>query len=721
MNDLRKTWRTQRLLLATLGCVLAFGTASFAEEASEDPKEDNQGQSQTDGSVSDYAEEIEVLAKEPDLEIKKIDLEVLDTGRVPNLALALESLAGLSGVRRSQNSFEPVVHGLGWERVQTQVNGMPLYGACPARMDPPAFIVTASSAEDVSVVKGLASVALGPAGTGGRVDVSTDYDRGVGTSKATDPWARLSFNSANDGLQGSAGVKGGTKKIDYSVGAEILDQSDYESADGQVIPAGQKETGGFFSFGHRPTDAQRWSVGAIYQQGEDIAYPSLPMDTDESDTSILSAGYRYQPKKNGGSLSSLEVSLGASDANHVMSNRYRTNRPRMQAETRSDAKTYSAGLVTRWLVSSRSVVKAGFDLNSMDRDALRQRHVTMSDQTFYDHLWPDVSQNDLGLYGEYSRGLSSSWQLRFGLRYDDVRSKAAAADDPALGGGTVREAYVSFYGPEAAKTDRDESLFTGNAVASKDLGSSVVLQLGLGYVSRAAGVTERYFAFALSPSGFLVGNPTLDAEKKREVSVGATFGGKAWDGSVTGYYYSIEDYILPVELDERDINGDGDLDLIRGFQNTDATLTGVDFSFRYRPSERWSIPGSFFYVRGEDDTRGVPLPEIPPMEVNLAGRWSFPGRVSGWLQLGGRFVAKADRLDPQFPEDETPSFTVWHLRGRFNLARYLGIEAGVENLFDEEYWEHLTREAAANVPGLTPRQNIPQPGRFLTVALVFDF
>jgi iron complex outermembrane receptor protein len=232
-------------------------------------------------------------------------------------------------------------------------------------------------------------------------------------------------------------------------------------------------------------------------------------------------------------------------------------------------------------------------------------------------------------------------------------------------------------------------------------------------------VTERYFAYALSPSGLLVGNPTLDAEKKHEVSLGATIGGESWDGSVTGYYYSINDYILPVLLGSMMVGGNETA--VRGFENTDATLTGIDFSFRYRPSDRWSIPGSIFYVRGEDDTRGVPLPEIPPLELGLAGRWSFPGQVSGWLELGGRYVAEADRIDPDFVEDETPSFTVWHLRGRFDVARYLGVEAGVENLLNEEYWEHLTREAAGNVPGLTAGQNIPQPGRFLTVALVFDF
>jgi iron complex outermembrane receptor protein len=701
-----------------LGFLLAPGVVTLGEEPAKNREQKKQGDA---GAATDYDEQVEVLGEKPELEIEELDLELLDSGRAPNLAVAVGTVAGVSGVRRSQNSFEPVVHGLGWERVQTQVNGMPLYGACPARMDPPAFIVTASSAQEVAVVKGLASVTLGPAGTGGRVDVSTDYDRGVGAEKATDPWVRLSYDSANDGLKGGAGVKGGTSRIDYAAGIEVLDQGDYESADGTTVPASQTDTGAFFSFGHRPTDAQRWSVGAIYQNGEEIAYPSLPMDTDESDTTIFSAAYRYQPKNRRGALSSLEFSLGASQADHLMSNRERTNRMMMQAETDSEAGTYSAGLAASWIVASRSVIEAGFDVNAMTRDALRQRYVTAAGRTFYDHLWPDVSQDDIGLFAEYGHVLGPSWRLRLGVRYDDVSSEAAAADDPALGGGTVREAYVRFYGPDAAVTSRDEGLFTGNVVASKKLGESVTLQAGLGYVSRAAGMTERYFAFANSPSGFLVGNPTLDAEKKRELSLGASFGGRVWNGSVSGYYYSIADYILPVILDQREITADGQLDLIRGFENTDATLAGIDLSFLYRPAERWSIPGSVFYVRGEDDTRGEPLPEIPPLEVRLAGRRSFPGRLSGWLELGGRYAAEATRIDPDFPENETPSFTVWHLRGRFDVARYLAVEAGVENLFDEEYWEHLTREAANNVPGLTPGQEIPQPGRFLTVALLFDF
>jgi iron complex outermembrane receptor protein len=678
---------------------------------------------------AEYVEQLEVLADLPDVEadrleveIEPIDLEILESGREPNLGLAVGSIAGVSGVRRSQNSYEPVVRGLGWERVQTKVNGMPLYGACPSRMDPPAFVVAASSADEVSVVKGLASVALGPAGTGGRVLVSTEYDRGAGAGKATHPWARLSHNGANDGYAGSAGVKGGTDRIDYSVGAELLDQGDYESADGNLVPANQEESGGFFSFGHRPADGQRWFASAMVQSGERIAYPSLPMDTDSADTAIYSGGYRYRPSRSGGPLASLEVSLGLSDLEHVMSNRYRTNRPMVEAETHSTSETRSVGLLTRWSVNSGTVVRGGFDFNVADRDALRQRYVPAVDRTMYDRLWPDVSQDDIGLYGEYSFATAGDWNLRFGLRYDRVSSEAAAADAPSLFGRTVREWYVFFYGEDAAVTDRDEGLLTGNFLFSKEVGAGTTLFGGLGLVSRAAGAKERYFAFAMSPIGYLVGNPTLDAEWKREVSLGIRFGGEAWTGSVAAYYYSVSDYILQIPFDSLDVDGDGqEDDLVYGYENTDATLAGIDLSFVYHPAERWSVPGSFFYVWGKDDLREVPLPEIPPLDLRIAARRTFSGRVSGWLELGARFVGEATRIDPAFPENETPSFHVWHLRGRCALSRHFAFEAGIENLLDTEYWEHLTREAAGNVPGLTPGQEIPNPGRFFTLALRADF
>jgi len=253
------------LLTILLGIVLALGTVTHGEEppSKETEQQDAGNESSAEPQPASYEEQVVVVGRATEIDTASVDLDLLDTGRAPNLGAALESVVGVTGVRRSGNSFEPVVHGLGWERVQTQVNGMPLYGACPARMDPPVSVVTSSSVESLSVVKGLASVALGPAGTGGRIDVSTDYDRGREAGRANAPWVRLNHSGASNGIKGGAGIKGGTAKIDYSAGIEIFDQGDYDSADGTTVPANQEESGGFFSFGHRVTSAERWSVSAL--------------------------------------------------------------------------------------------------------------------------------------------------------------------------------------------------------------------------------------------------------------------------------------------------------------------------------------------------------------------------------------------------------------------------------------------------------------------------
>ena len=40
-------------------------------------------------------------------------------------------------------------------------------------------------------------------------------------------------------------------------------------------------------------------------------------------------------------------------------------------------------------------MRAGLDLTLLDRDALRERQIVATSMVFYDHLWPDVSQDDL--------------------------------------------------------------------------------------------------------------------------------------------------------------------------------------------------------------------------------------------------------------------------------------------------------------------------------------
>jgi iron complex outermembrane receptor protein len=657
-------------------------------------------------------ERIRVEAERPLTQTEAIDEDALGMGLYPNVAVAALELPGVAGVRRSLNAPEPVVRGLGWERVQTQVDGVPLHGACPARMDPPAIVVSPVAIEEAVVVKGLGSVSLGPAGTGGRLLLSTDYDRGSGAGDELHPWVRGTYNGAQEGYSAEAGIRGGTERFDYSLGIETLSNGDYESADGTLVPAGGEEQGGSVSLGYRPATEQRVFGSIVVQDGEDLDYPALPMDTDSSESRLYNVGYRYTPTLRG--LIELGVRLGAGLVDHVMSNRRKPNRGVVEAEAISNADSASVGLDSTWRLSERSTLTGGLDYSALGRDAVRQRYVVADDKTHHDHLWPDVSQDDTGIFVEYQLIPRDRLRLRLGARFDHVASQAAAADDPSLGGNTIRESYVRFYGPEAAKTDRDENLPTANAVVYRDFGDDVTFEAGVGLVSRAANMTERYFAFAPAPNGFMIGNPALDAEQKRELVLGATFDKRGWNGTASVYYYSFSDYINPTVLQEIVINNIPSN--LFGFENVDATVYGGEIAAVWQVSPRIDLPLSLAYVYGNNDTDGTPLAQIPAPELRAAATFDLFVGHDAWIELGGRFVARQDRVDPDFDEDVTPSYEVWHLRAGATVGRHVDLRIGIENLFDKEYAEHLSMKAIMPVGDLARGQKIPQPGRSLIVS-----
>ena len=104
-----------------------------------------------------------------------------------NLAEAIEHLPGLAAVRRAPSAAEPVIRGLGWERVQTILGAVPLYGACPGRMDPPATYLTPLSMSRVSIFRSGGLAAFGPGATGGAIYADPDFERPAGRQTRGDP------------------------------------------------------------------------------------------------------------------------------------------------------------------------------------------------------------------------------------------------------------------------------------------------------------------------------------------------------------------------------------------------------------------------------------------------------------------------------------------------------------------------------------------------------
>lgn len=160
---------------------------------------------------------------------------------------------------------------------------------------------------------------------------------------------------------------------------------------------------------------------------------------------------------------------------------------------------------------------------------------------------------------------------------------------------------------------------------------------------------------------------------------------------------------------------------VRGFRNVDAQLYGGELAVLLRPFAHWSFPLSVSYVRGRNVSDDTDLPEIPPLEARAAVRAEYGEKIPWWVEFGGRFAAKQDKVDKSFPEDETPAFAVFHLYGGFRPIKALKVITGIDNLFNTEYSEHLTREAAFDVGDLVAGEEVPAPGISFFIAARYEF
>jgi iron complex outermembrane receptor protein len=218
-----------------------------------------------------------------------------------------------------------------------------------------------------------------------------------------------------------------------------------------------------------------------------------------------------------------------------------------------------------------------------------------------------------------------------------------------------------------------------------------------------------------------VGNPTLSPEINYEVDGGVDWQNAWVSASASLFCFWFNDYIYSFTIDRRDVNGDGVEDIVRGFRNVNARLWGGEGAAVFRPFEPLSVPLALAYVRGINTSDDTDLPRIPPLEGRVACRVDLGNKVPWWAEFGCRLAARQDKIDYDFPENETPGYAVFHLRGGFELFDRLRIDAGIENLFDQEYTEHLTPWAAVGAGDLKQGDEIPEPGRYVHVNFRLDF
>ncbi len=330
---------------------------------------------------------------------------------------------------------------------------------------------------------------------------------------------------------------------------------------------------------------------------------------------------------------------------------------------------------------------------------------------------PQAEVIEPGLYTEYSFRPRSFVQTAVGARIGFAHTQANPDDV------NVRSNF-------RLNGDIDEDLDVSDTLAAFFLTNDIELspawtaRVGMGYAERVPNLEQRYsdgLFLAQIQSGFsrVIGSPSLSKERNWQVDARLDFESEFVRTRFSAFHSWIVDYITYEA--NRILPPDG-ARLLQTVNTDLATLTGFEYYTEADLDDGWQVFGSLNYLDGRDRQINQPLAGINPLEGRVGLRMTDITPANRWgLEWGFRMVDNQDRLAtlrsvapaeaPIELETATPGFTTSYLRGYFRPTKNVSFTYGADNLFDNNYYEHLNLRLPAEgsfsqtvvlSPGFTP-------------------
>lgn len=156
----------------------------------------------------------------------------------------------------------------------------------------------------------------------------------------------------------------------------------------------------------------------------------------------------------------------------------------------------------------------------------------------------------------------------------------------------------------------------------------------------------------------------------------------------------------------------------RTYKQVDARMYGGEISVKNQLSENYLVKIGLAYTRGINDTEKTNLSEIPPLKGKLALRYILRDYFT---ELEGEFAATQSLIDTNIGEKKTGGWGIANLKFGYEINKdkknSIKINAGIRNLFNRFYYEHLSYLRDPYSSGI----KIPEPGRnaFVNVEIKF--
>lgn len=670
-------------------------------------------------SQADHIEELVVTASHDTRTIDITDELVIS----PDVAQLLKKAPGANVNSNGPITGIPQYRGMSGPRVAVSVNGSQLAPSGPNWMDPPLSYATSGQLQSLKVYRGIAPVSVAQESIGGAIDARANEGEFT-NSRDFNLSGRVigSAQSINDGYNLNTQIFASNFQHRFKLAAITEAGSDAEFPSGDILPTEYERQRFDIGYGLRLGD-HSIQLDYGYNDTGNAGTPALPMDIDYFEGDLYNLTYRFNRE---GEIES-EVSVYGSQLDHGMTNYHLRTAP---------------GDNALWRQNIADSDNVGFKLNTtmydgqgswtFGLDGFEAVHNSNIDNPnnpmFFVVNFNDAQRQVLGLFLERQHDINNSWHAELGLRYNEVTMDADEVDgSPAMMMPPAQMLRDAFNNADRKQTDYNTDLV---AKIWYKASPNTSWYAGLSQKHRSPAYQERYLWLPLQSTGGLAdgltytGNIELEPEVARQLELGFDYSNSSFTIAPRLFYSRVDDYIqgtpsevTPAVMMVRMMNGSNNPDPLQ-FNNVDAVLYGLDLDWAWQLSNHWALSGLVNYVRGKRDDIEDELYRIAPANATMRLDYS----QSNW-SLGAEtvMVTAQNQVSETNLEQETSGYAVVNISGSWQVSEQLQLAAGVDNLLDKEFEDHLGGYNRAANPDIAKGARLPGYGTNVFARVSYSF
>lgn len=615
----------------------------------------------------------------------------------------LKTVPGFAVLRQGGTNGDPVLRGMFGSRLNVLSNDGSLIGACPSRMDNPLSYIAPETFDRLTIIKGPQSVRWGPGASAGTVRFERDLPHFDAPGMRLDASALAGSRNRNDqALDATLGDPHGYVRFT----GNRSESDDYRDGAGETVPSKWRKWNGDVAVGWTPDADTVLELSA--GRGDALTrYAGRSMDGAAFERT--SYGLRFERKQLTDSWTGLSANAYYNEADHVMDN-YTLRKPNpassmpMAMASNVDRRTRGGRVAGDWQWG-QVALSAGLDTQDS-----RHRSRSASGRGTYQHMPrnEDAFFRTTGVFAEVTFGQGQPQRWVTGLRLD----RAEVTDHRA----TISSMNMTMANPTAGQT-RTEHLGSGFLRYEQDLAGGWSLYAGLGHSARMPDYWE-LFSPKNGPVGSVNAFAGIRPERTTQLDLGGQFRSERFDAWVSAYAGRIEDYILFT------YTTGGMMGSSTRADNVDARIAGAEAGLEWRPADGWKLGSSLAYAWGENRSQDRPLAQMPPLDGRITAswegrRWSAGGVLRAVARQGRVAIDQGNVVGRDL--GASAGFATFSVNAGFRISNALALTAGIDNLFDRDYSEHLNLSGSADFGFPADPVRIHEPGRTWWVRLGYHY